>query len=248
MNGHLHDQQFGFTRHLRDPAHEPSPPGLEPRRLQIYRDLVFNNLQALLGSSFPVVLQVLGDTEWHTLCRRYFVGHRCASPLFTRIAAEFVDWLQLQDALPRPFLAELAHYEWVELALQSHDALPLAPSTQARDPWGVPLARSELAWPLAYRWPVQRIGAAFQPATPPPEPTFLLARRGEDTGIVFSQLSPLAWQLLEQIGAGEARTGAAHVQELARGHGLAPADLEPPGRALLAQLLATGVIGAVEPP
>jgi hypothetical protein len=248
MSDLLRDQQFALTRHLRDPAHEPSPPDLEPRRLQIYRDLLFNNLQALLGSSFPVLLQMLDGAEWQALCRRYFIEHRCASPLFTEVAAEFVQWLQRQDTLPRPFLAELAHYEWVELALQSQDALPLEPPRPDIDAWRCLLQRSPLAWPLAYQWPVQQIGAAFQPVDPPPEPTFLLARRLADGRIVFSQLSPLAWQLLIQMQAPGHRSGAAHLAQLAEANGLDAAGLEPAGRALLAQLLATSVIGPARSP
>lgn len=243
MSDLLRDQQFALTRHLRDPVHEPSPPDLEPRRLQIYRDLLFNNLQSLLGGSFPVLLQVLDDAEWQALCRRYFIEHRCASPLFTEVAGEFVQWLQDQPALPRPFLAELAHYEWVELALQASDGRPLPPAETACDPWQVPLQRSALAWPLRYRWPVQQIGAAYQPSDPPPEPTCLMARRGPDGSIVFSQLSALAWALLVQMGEAPARRGAVHLQQLAHAHGLDPAALEAPGHALLAQLLATAVIG-----
>lgn len=248
MSGHLRDQQFALTRHLRDPLHAPVPPALEPRRVQIYRELLFNNLQALLGSGFPVLLQLLEKEEWDALCRRYVVEHRCVSPLFTEVAAEFVAWLQAQDALPRPFLAELAHYEWVELALQSRDASPLATCGADMDPWQSGLQRSPLAWPLAYQWPVQQIGVAFQPAVAPPEPTFLLARRVADGRIVFSQLSPLAWQLLTQMDAAEACHGAALLAQLAHANGLDPAELEAPGRALLAQLLATNVIGLAGSP
>lgn len=248
MSGLLREQQFALTRHLRDPQHAPAPADLPPQRLQIYRDLLFNNLQALLGSSFPVLLQVLDDAEWDALCRRYFIEHRCVSPLFTEVAAEFVDWLQLQDALPRPFLAELAHYEWVELALQSRDAQPPAPCAGDVDLWHAPLQRSALAWPLAYQWPVQQIGAAFQPVSAPSEPTFLLARREVEGRVVFSQLSPLAWHLLAQMDAPGPCSGAAHLEQLATTHGLDPAAVEQPGRALLAQWVATSVIGPAMSP
>lgn len=243
MSATLRDQQWALTGHLRNPDSAPAPAGLDARRLQVYRDLLFNNLQSLLGGSFPVLLQVLDDAEWQALCRRYFIEHRCASPLFTEVAGEFVQWLQDQPALPRPFLAELAHYEWVELALQASDGRPLPPAETACDPWQVPLQRSALAWPLRYRWPVQQIGAAYQPSDPPPEPTCLMARRVPDGSIVFSQLSALAWALLVQVGEAPARRGAVHLQQLAHAHGLDPAALEAPGQALLAQLLATAVIG-----
>ena len=244
MTGQLREQQQALTAHLRDPAHQPAPAGLDEARLQVYRELLFNNLRGLLAGSFPVILQVLQDAEWNALCRRYFVEHRCVSPLFTEVAAEFVGWLQHADALPRPFLAELAHYEWVEQALQGSPGLPLPAPPTGFDPWQEPLQGSPLAWPLGYRWPVHLLGAAHQPALPPAQPTFLLARRVAGGEVVFSQLSALAWQLLEQIGSAPPQSGQAHLQALAEQQGLTPAQLEDDGRALLGQLLAAGVIGA----
>jgi hypothetical protein len=247
MSDTLRAQQRALTAHLRDPQHQPAPAGLDEKRLQVYRDLLFNNLQALLAGSFPVLLQVLDDDEWAALCRRYFVAHRCASPLFTEVAAEFVAWLQTVDDLPRPFLAELAHYEWVEQALQAREAAPLQAPEARMDPWSTRLQRSPLAWPLVYRWPVQRLGRDYQPDVTPGQATFLLARRQPGGKVVFSQLSALAWQLLERMDTAPSRSGAEHLQHLAEQHGLALADLEPDGRALLAQLLAAGVIGADRP-
>lgn len=242
----LQHQQWALTRHLRDPARVPAPEGLEARGLQVYRELLFNNLQGLLAGSFPVLLQVLDTDEWEAMCRRYFVEHRCRTPLFTEVAGEFVEWLQAQPGLPRPFLAELAHYEWVELALQGHQASALP--TTALDPWQVHLRRSALAWPLLYEWPVQSIGRDCQPTRPGDTPVFLLARREGDGRIVFSQLSALAWQLLEQIEALPGHTGQAHVARLATRNGLEPAALADPGRSLLWQMQAAGVIGPVADP
>ncbi len=247
MSTVLRAQQHALSAHLRDPEHQPAPAGLDEARLQVYRELLFNNLRGLLAGSFPVVLQVLQDAEWDALCRRYFAEHRCVSPLFTEVAAEFVGWLQHADALPRPFLAELAHYEWVEQALQGSLGLPLPASPDGFDPWQRALQSSPLAWPLGYRWPVHQLGAAHQPALPPAQPTFLLARRVASGEVVFSQLSALAWQLLEQIGSAAPQSGQTHLHALAEQQGLPPALLEDDGRALLAQLLATGVIGAADP-
>ena len=65
----LQDQQFALSRHLRDPSHPP-PPGIEERRLAIYRDLFFNNIESLLAGNFPVIRQTLGDDAWRRLVRR----------------------------------------------------------------------------------------------------------------------------------------------------------------------------------
>ena len=56
----LRAQQFELTRHLRDPQASPAPAGIEDRRLAIYRDLFFNNIESLLSGNFPVICQLLG--------------------------------------------------------------------------------------------------------------------------------------------------------------------------------------------
>ena len=129
----LQDQQFALSRHLRDPSHPP-PPGIEERRLAIYRDLFFNNIESLLAGNFPVIRQTLRDDAWRRLVRSFYARHRSQTPLFPEIAREFIRFLETRtgDGDP-PWLRELAHYEWVDLALQiARAATP--PPWPARSP------------------------------------------------------------------------------------------------------------------
>ena len=193
----LRDQQYALARHVRDPAANPPPPGIEDRRLAIYRDLFFNSIDSLLAGNFPVIRRTLGDDAWHALVRRFYADHRCHTPLFTEIGREFVQYLEGRDDAP-PWLHELAHYEWVELALQISDE-PLPP----HDPQGDLLAGKPVlsphAWALAYCWPVPRIGPDFQPDTMPETPTLLLVRRDDAGDMHFSELSPLLFRLLQLL-------------------------------------------------
>ncbi|WP_456281081.1 putative DNA-binding domain-containing protein [Cupriavidus sp. JZ107] len=219
-------QQMDLTRHLRDPSRHPSPAGMDPARVRIYRELVTGNLVSLLGGAFPVLVSLLGAEHWRWLVERFLRDHRSHTPRFGEIAEEFVAFVDTLDieALPapmrRPFLAELAHYEWVEMALLHSDARPLAadPSAATRAPAvDRPLQLCPLAWPLAYRWPVHRLGPAYRPSQPPALGTFLLVRRTADDDVRFSELSPLAWQLLHEIGqAGGALTADGLLQALGR--------------------------------
>ena len=59
---------------------------------------------------------------------------------------------------------------------------------------------SPLAWPLAYAWPVHRIGPDFLPEGPPDAPTLLLLHRGADGRVRFHAPNPLAWRLLRTPG------------------------------------------------
>lgn len=209
----LRDQQMAFAAHIRDPRHHAAPEGIEDRRLAIYRELFFNGLEALLSGNFPVIRATLGEDPWRALVRKFYAEHRCTTPLFTGIAKEFADWLAAGEHGPA-WLPELAQYEWVELALAISDA-PLPPHDPNGDVLdGVPVA-SPHAWPLAYHWPVHRIGPGHVPGAPPERPTLLLVRRDSDGNVRFSELSPLAFRLLVAIDANDAgRTGAELVQAL----------------------------------
>ena len=244
----LHDQLHVLAAHVRDPGTHSGPPGIEDRRLAVYRELVASNLDGLLAGTFPVIRGTLGDAGWQALLRRFLAGHRNATPLFTRLGLEFVAFLEADDDDTRPWLAELAHYEWAELGLQLSDA-----TLPAHDPGGdlldgVPLL-SPLAWPLAYRWPVHRLGPDCQPAEPPPAPTLVLLRRDPDGRVHFSLLSPLLYRLLALVAANEGRSGRALLRQLAEeaGHPDFDAFL---GEALpmLERLRAEGVLPGAAPP
>ncbi len=202
ITGDLHAQLDTIARYVRSPGTQPGPPGIEPRRLKLYGELLFNNVEGLLAGNFPVIRKTLGNAGWQALVQRFFSKHHSQTPLFTRIGLELIDFLATPEGLdPRhPWLAELAHYEWAELGLQLSDATLPAHDPQGDMLDGVPLL-SPLAWPLAYAWPVPRIGPDFQPDIAPPEPTLVLLQRNAEGKVQFSALSPLLFQLLDRIAA-----------------------------------------------
>ena len=57
----LREQFDAMAQHVRDPAAHPGPPGIEARRLKIYSDLVYNNLDGLLAGGFPVIKDLMVD-------------------------------------------------------------------------------------------------------------------------------------------------------------------------------------------
>lgn len=237
--GTLDAQLRAFAAHLRDPSRHPAPPGIEDRRLQVYRELVFNNIRALLSGNFPVLRRTLPPESFDALARAFLAQHRARTPLFPELGQEFVGFVQQRastGAGDPPWLAELAHYEWVELALQLTDA-----AMPAHDPGGdlldgVPVV-SPLAWPLAYAWPVQAIGPSHLPTVQPAAPTLLLVRRDARGEIHFSELSPLVYRLLELLDAGTALPGRAVLEQLAREAGTADVDaFARDGAAMLRQL------------
>ncbi len=243
MTEPLAHTQARFAAHLRDPELHAPPDGIDERRMQVYRELYFNNIQSLLAGNFPVIRRTLGEDRWLALVRAFCRGHRAQTPLFSEIAQEFILFL---DTTPHqvdaPWLLELAHYEWIELALQISDA-PLP----AHDPHGDQLTGVPVCSPwyraLAYQWPVHRIGPGYQPVAPPAQPTLLLARRDAGGGIVFSELSPLLFRLLERLEAAPLLSGRAQLLALATEAGLgADEGFLRDGAAMLRQLRECGCL------
>jgi hypothetical protein len=240
----LREQQLELTRHLRDPEHVAPPPDLEDRRLAIYRELLFNNIESLLAGNFPVIRKLLGDARWRSLVRDFYRDHRSQTPLFPEIAREFLRYLEALPALDPPFLRELAHYEWVELALQISEARV---EDAVHDPdgdllEGAPVV-SPLAWALAYRWPVHRLGPDYQPDEAPAAPTFVLLRREADGDVRFSALSPLAFRLLARLDEHPLLTGREQLEALAQEAGVAAdAAFLAQGRQLLEQMRGNGTL------
>ena len=221
----LSGQLNTLAAHVRDPATHPGPPDIEDRRLAVYRDLAFNNLDGLLAGNFPVIRKTLGDSDWHALVHRFLAEHRSRTPLFTQIGLELIDFLgsDAGEDPVRPWLAELAHYEWAELGLTLSDAVAPPHDPQGDVLAGVPVL-SPLAWPLAYKWPVDNIGPGFQPKVAPDAPTTILLRRDALGQVHFSSLSPLLYQLLVLIGANTDTTGSELLQDFARDVGATDAE------------------------
>lgn len=249
----LKAQQYGFAAHLRDPQRSPAPEGLEERRLQIYRELFYNNIEGLLASNFPVIRRLLGDVRWHALVRDFYREHRCHTPLFPELGKELLRYLEARQLDARgdpPFLLELAHYEWIELAL-ALDEQDIAEVPHQRDGdllAAVPVP-SPLAWPLAYAWPVQQLRADFQPAHAPPQPTFLLVVRDRADIVQFKAIDALGFQLMQALHENEAGlSGRALLESLAARLGAPDPDAFVIGGAgLLAQLRARDAVLGTRP-
>jgi hypothetical protein len=249
----LRAQQFRLAAHIRDPAHAPPPPGIEERRLAIYRDLFYNSLQGLLAGNFPVIRRLLGDDGWHALVHDFYREHRAATPLFPELPREFIQYLQARAEAGRgdkPWLLELAHYEWVELALDLSEAsLADAPHDEAGDLLdGVPVM-SPLAWPLAYAWPVHRLSPDFQPGEPPAAATFLLVQRDAAYKVRFNELSALSFRLLQRLSDEPGLTGREQLLALATEAAAPdPEAFVALGHDMLRQFLASGVILGIRIP
>ena len=210
--------QYQFAAHIRDPENQAAPAGIEDRRMNIYRELFYNNVEDFLATGFPVLRKLTANAHWQAMVRDFYARHQCHEPQFFRIAEEFLRYLDDERgavAGDPPFLRELAHYEWVELALSVSEQ-DLTP--ELADPNGDLLAQvpvvSPLAWTLAYDYPVHRIGPDFQPQAAGAEPTLLVVYRNRADDVKFMEINAITARLLQLIGD-EPASGAAQLERIA---------------------------------
>lgn len=197
--------QLQFTAHIRNPQKYDYQPEtekpIEARRLKIYEELFFNNLQDFFSQLFPVCNEILGESRWLLLVREYIAKHKAQTPLFHELGEEFLDFLQTEysplESDP-DFLLELAHYEWVELALGVSEEQGFERDNQSEIDLNLEYQISPLAWLLAYEWPVHQLSKDNQPKLIPNQATTLLvySESAEQERIDFIALTPLLYQWL----------------------------------------------------
>ncbi len=212
-------KQFEFAAHIRDPFAVPRPDGIEDRRMEIYRDLFFNNANGFLESGFPILRTHYNDEAWRRLVRAFYSTHRSHSPYFVDISKEFVLYLQEEHEITAedpPYLLELAHFEWAEVALMVDQD---EPDWEQIDPHGdmnneVPVL-SPTAYCLAYQWPVHEISATHQPTEKPEMPSFVIIYKNQDDEVEYLPADPVTARIMELLQDETLRTGKDLLTQLA---------------------------------
>lgn len=207
-------KQREFAAYIRDPEHNPVPEGIQEQRMAMYRELFFNNINGFLAGNFPVLRTLLNDDQWFELAQDFFANHTSQSPYFSEIPEEFLYFLEHErdNANDYPFMLELAHYEWVEMALAiAKEELVINDATLTRESR---IQLSLLAWPLAYQYPVHKISPDFLPTAPPEQPTCLIVYRGADDEVHFIEITPLTYRLLAMIEEHESMVVSDCLQQL----------------------------------
>jgi len=212
-------KQYEFAAHIRNPEVNNKPDDVEDRRMAIYRDLFYNNVEGFIASGFPILRELYDDEDWHAMVRDFFARHACETPYFLEISQEFLSYLQNERDNPDDpaFINELAHYEWIELALSvDEDEIP----EQGINPDGDFLegkpVLSPLAWLLSYQFDVQHIGPDYQPQQPPEQATNLVVYRDRNDEIGFMEVNPMTAHLIQSLQIDESLTGKSLLENIAQ--------------------------------
>ncbi len=238
--------QAAFAAYIRNPENSPLPVGVKPERMAMYRELFFNNIDGFLTANFPVLHRLFDEQDWSNLVQDFFSQHICQTPHFSEIPEEFLAYLQneRQCTTDFPFLAELAHYEWGEMALSIANAETMQMSAEKIE--SVPLQLSPLACLLVYQFPVHQISPAFLPLIAPEQATFLVAYRDTEEVVQFLEITPLTYQLLQLVETQPEQLAETYLMQLADfAPAIAVQTLKEKGLEILNDFARRGVIVAV---
>ncbi|NOQ65287.1 MAG: hypothetical protein GQ582_12320 [Methyloprofundus sp.] len=207
------DYQHQFVDYLRHPQNDDSLPASLPTRINIYAKLLYSKIDASLHTCFPITRELLGATIWQDLVREFIKVHQCQSPLYREIPDEFIDYLMNENPqieLP-DFMAELAHYEWMELVLETEKPLNTNPVFPINDDLlTITPALNPILHLLHYRFPVQSISPTNKywknwknrPTPYNQEAVILAGIRDADFKIYFIELNAVTARLIELMQEG----------------------------------------------
>lgn len=186
-------QQFCQAIRQADPAQLPQ---LQAERLQLYRELLLNNITSFIDNVYPIAKSLLPESLWQQLIHDFFAQEQCQSPFYNEISLQFRDYLnrEQQAVLEQyPWLAELLQYEWLELYL---DTIELSDCTlENSEQWQL----TTQVWVLVYQYPVYQWQAGMSIDECQPQPSAIMAWRDVQDQIRVDVLHPVMAILIEPL-------------------------------------------------
>lgn len=237
-------KQYEFAERIRNPEHAARPADVPQKRMAVYEELFFNNINEALSNAFPVLRTIHDEESWLKLVRDYFATHCAHTPLFHEMPREFLSYLleERESHDDFPFISELAHYEWIELELmtaeESESDFNAEGNLLTETPVLSPLIRR-----LGYNYAVHKISPDYLPTEAEKIDTHLLVYRDSHDKIGFIELNPVTNRLLHLIEQNSSQSGEELLRQIAE-------ELQHPnpqtviegGMAILADLKQRGVL------
>lgn len=218
-------RQYEFAAHIRNPDQVAVPQDVDPRRMKVYSDLFFNNVKGFVDGTFPVCAEIMGAKRWHEIARQFFEQHHCKTPYFLEIPQEFLQFLENsfepQDTDP-PYLYELAHYEWLELAVDVAEDSVLGECDANADLASCQPVLATAAEGFVYQYPVHQISA--ENPLPGARQTALIVFRDRQDQVRFIETNLMTIHLLIKLRQQEL-SGLAAVEQLLQESGIEPNDV-----------------------
>lgn len=214
----LHQPRLELCDYIRSPDEVSAPAGHEDRRLNVYKGLFYRNMKRFLDEGFPLLSGFYSEQAWDNVARAFMRDHRCQTPYFREISREFLLFLQNTYDYSNddpPFMVELAHYEWAQLAL---GFAPQEIDTAGLEAEGDLLAGrpqlSPLLCSLRYNYPVHQVDNSAKPPQRNDNGVFLLLSRDKEDRIRCIEGNIVTAHLVAYMAQGD-KTGEEILQTVA---------------------------------
>lgn len=191
--------QADFTGRIRYGDDNPLPEGVSEQRMQVYQELLFNNVYSVFERCFPVIFTLLPQQQSEELVHDFLRNSHCQTPYFHHLPHELVCYLSSIKLENYPYLAQLADYEWLELEVELTDE-----NFQQDYDSTLELISRVVFSPVIrlkqYDYEVEKINKNYQPETH--QKSYLLLYRNENDEVKFVKLNLLSFRLMELLQLG----------------------------------------------
>ena len=118
--------QQQFCNWIREPNAERTKI-CDLERMQIYRDLLFNNMCSFINLVYPIARSILPAAQWQFLLEEFFQKAKCQSPIYNDISLQFREYLTENR---HPILSQ---YPWLEELQQLQQELTIIKTMQQQE-------------------------------------------------------------------------------------------------------------------
>ncbi|MGE5196134.1 MAG: DUF2063 domain-containing protein [Anaerolineae bacterium] len=189
-----------FTQFCRTGRLDPSLE-VNPKRIQVYFELIRSNVEDVLKSAFPLTFHLLEEEQWKEVVDRFLAEQDSPSPFLWKMPQSFVFFVQKNHWAERfniPYLDDLVDFEWVEIEVyMMPDCSPKGFKREGRL-LDEPLYLNPESLFLLYSYPVfekKKLPRLMEKGAYP----LFAFRHPEDKDVHFIALSPFFQEVLQLI-------------------------------------------------
>ena len=165
-----------------------------------YRRLVFNVVEDMLQTAYPLTFELLEQEEWLKVTKDFFAHHACISPQVWYMPKEFYEYLSAKKdhslIKKYPFLLELLWLEWLEVEMYMMEDKTVEYSIDGKIATDALVINPEIHL-QHFHYPVHLKNAKDISENDKGNYFLSLHRHPDDGEIIFTSLSPALVRSLE---------------------------------------------------
>ena len=172
------------------------------KRVHHYRRLVYNIIDDILQSAYPVFYGFADTKMWNDMVNTFYSNHACSTPQIWKLPGEFYQYAcenDFKDKYKLPYLEDLLLFEWMELDIHTMKDEEY-PAYKTKGDWNTDVIAINPEYRiLSVKYPVHTTHPS-EIKTDNPSQYFILIYREPNTGRVqFIDISVLYALTIEKI-------------------------------------------------